>query len=118
MITPKFNSVVYVEDMGNTPASINWKTSDLYLNKNVFTKLENDYKLFVLFHEYGHYYLKTKNEFKADKFAFQQLVQLGFPLKKMILALSSVLSGKSRQHTQRVFAMYQLVKEFKNKNKK
>lgn len=116
MSTPKFTSITLVNNLGKTPASVNVKTGDLYINVPVYKKLTPVQKKFVLWHEHGHYHLKTRNEFEADKYAFENVVKQGVSLKELIYSLSEVLSGDSSEHLDRVYKQYYRAKEYDMKN--
>lgn len=60
----------FITDLGKTPARINRRNGNLYLNTNFFALPKNQQK-FIIEHELGHYYLNTSNEIKADNFAFE-----------------------------------------------
>lgn len=90
----------------NSPAMVNRFTGTIYINSSVYNNLPDEHKLFIKLHEQGHYVLDTTDEFKADEYAFKEYVRQGFSLTESIKALSRILSLKSPEHIQRVYAQY------------
>lgn len=112
MSKPIFTSTTYVDDLGKTPASVNVRTGDLYINTPVFNKLKPLQKQFVLWHEHGHFSLKTRNEFEADNYAFEKMVNKNVSLKELVYSLSDVLSGENKQHYDRLIEQFNRAKKY------
>lgn len=94
-----FNSVHISEGMqADNPASINISSGELFLNKHKFFSLPEDHRVLILLHELGHYRLKTKNEFKADNFAFKNFVNYGGSLKSTVKSISDTLKGEPEHY--------------------
>ncbi|MCX6265871.1 MAG: hypothetical protein NTW16_00735 [Bacteroidetes bacterium] len=91
-----------VEDLGSTPARVNRKTGELYINMKKWADLSPEARLFVLLHEAGHVDQDTKNEVLADNYAFYAYARAGKPLSKSIQALTRLLNFENPQHYERV----------------
>ncbi len=64
--------IIPVTDLGETPASVNRQTGDIFLNCKIWNKIPENEQKFILEHEKGHFHLNTSNEIKADNYAFSQ----------------------------------------------
>lgn len=109
-----FRSINFV-DTGSSPARINRKTRDLYLNKNTWWSLEPGVRLFILLHEYAHHALDSSDEEAVDALAFEWYVKLGYPLTESVKALSSILSD-SESHVNRTNLQYDRAKKIDQQN--
>lgn len=108
-----FNKVVHTDAIGSTPAAINRKTGVLYLNPKVFYQYPKEWQRYILLHELGHYVLKTKDELKADDFAFRHFVRQGGSLEESAKALYKVLDvNNNPEHYERALAQLQRAKEW------
>jgi hypothetical protein len=97
------NNIIYVPDLGrNTPASINRRTGDIYINLKRWRNIAPEHRFFILLHELGHYVLQSTDEKAVDDWAFQQYVKAGGSLKQAVFALTDVLSGRSWEHVERI----------------
>lgn len=97
-------AIYEVDDLGTTPARVNRRTGELYINKKIWKDLDQDARLFVLLHEAGHVDQDTRSELKADNYAFHAYAQAGKPLTKSIQALTRLLHFNNPQHFDRVKA--------------
>lgn len=95
----QFNGI-YIRDLGSSPAAVSRRTGELYLSP-FFFDLPQEYQIFILEHEWGHYRLNTKSELKADKNAFFNYAAAGLPLSKAVLALEEVLDMNNPAHAYR-----------------
>jgi hypothetical protein len=98
-------SNVLEKDLGSTPAAVNLRTGVLYINPRVFNPLSKAHKVFVLAHELGHWALKTKDEFAADKYAFAIYSRLGYPLSEAIKAQTKVFPYSTDEQLERSKAL-------------
>lgn len=96
--------IYHVPDLdGNpTPARCNRRTGEIWINDSVWYKIPPAHRMFILLHEYGHIALDSSDELEVDEFASKLYIQMGYSLNESVKSLSSVLSGKSPQHTKRV----------------
>lgn len=86
------NEIKEVNLPTNSPASINRATGQLFINKNVFSKLPPQIQDFILLHEEGHYNLQTKDELLADHYASNRFLgSQKLSLKSSIKALENIL---------------------------
>lgn len=58
-------------------AKVNRKTGVLYLDSKIWNGLPKEEKNFVLWHERGHLYLNTHDEFKANAYAVSKFLPAG-----------------------------------------
>lgn len=99
-----FNNV-YIADIGQTPARVNRVTGDLYLNEKTWHNLTEEEQRFILLHELGHLTLQTKDEVKADSFAFLNFAEEGNSLRGGVSALINNLNFQNAEHLHRVKAL-------------
>lgn len=95
-------NISIVPDLGSTPARVNRRTGELYLNGRTWNDLPPEHRLFILLHEAGHATLNTRNEQEADRFAFDAYAKLGYPLSESVKALTRVLHFENPGHYDRV----------------
>lgn len=112
------SKIYEVDDLGTTPARVNRETGELYINKRVWPTLSKNKRMFILLHEAGHASLKTRNEFEADEYAFNNYAAMGLPLSESIKALSRVLPFDKPQHEQRVMAQFNRAFQYDNSRNK
>lgn len=105
------------EDLGNTPARVNRYTGEIQINNRYWRDLPLSRKRFIVEHEKGHFLLDTRNEFEADRYAFNRVAGK-FPrsLKESVYSLTRVLTFRNPEHMDRAFAMLKLALEFDAKN--
>ena len=85
-------TVVFSDDLGNTPAKINRYTGIIQLNNKIWHEIPEIQRRFILLHELGHYYLNTSDEKKADEYAFEHLAgKMPYSLKGILGAISENL---------------------------
>lgn len=85
-------------------ASVNIKTGIIYINPS-FHKLPYFVKLFLLCHEYAHYFLQSPNEIEVDALAHTLYTKLGGSQKESVFALTRVLpfeGGAKKEQIKRV----------------
>jgi len=97
-------AIYEVEDLGTTPARVNRKTGELYINMKKWATMTPEARLFVLLHEAGHVDQDTRSEFMADNYAFYAYAREGKPLSKAVTALTRLLSFDNPQHYDRLRA--------------
>lgn len=100
---PHFTAIYVVPDLGTTPASVNRRTGELYINKKMWCQLKPEHRLFVLLHEMGHIALNTTDEMAVDKWAFDRYTEMGYSLQEAVKALTRVLHGRNPEHHWRVY---------------
>lgn len=102
-------------DKGKSPAKINRRTGTLYINRNVYFKLPKTTRLFVLWHELGHYKLNTKNECLADQYAFNNFAgSQKESLKGINNAMALLKDSKRRDKTITNLLLFDYVKHKNN----
>ena len=62
----------YGENMGGNPATVDITNGIVYINRDVWQKLDDYEKAVILLHEEGHYCNKSVDEIKADAYAIEQ----------------------------------------------
>lgn len=107
-----------VADLGRSPARINRKTGEIFINCRIWDKIPKQERKVILLHEKGHYELNTSNEFQADNFAFDHYAGTEkYSLKSLVNTLSHNLDIENRQeHQKRFEAMAKKVLMFDYKN--
>lgn len=91
------------DEIGDTPAAVSSEDKTIYVNPTLFNRYTPFQKCFILLHEAGHYTLDTKDELKADTFAFNHLVgRCKLSLKKSIKAIEETLRDGNCTKAQRL----------------
>jgi len=67
-------NIKIVSGLGSTPARVNRLTGTIFLNKDIWQKLNPEAKKFIVLHEIGHYKKNTISEFEADNYAAEQFI--------------------------------------------
>ncbi|HAN77694.1 MAG TPA: hypothetical protein DCQ31_07935 [Bacteroidales bacterium] len=65
-------NIVYVPDLGETPAKVFRPTGTIFINNRIWHTIDKQVQKVILAHEEGHYKLQTADEFKADRYAFEK----------------------------------------------
>ncbi len=79
-------------ELGNTPARVNRRTGDIYINSKIWQSIPEKQRKFILLHEIGHYKLDTSNEIAADDFAFRNFAGTEkYSLKSILHAIADNL---------------------------
>lgn len=99
-------------DNSGTPAKINRRTGVIKVSIEAIQKYTVPMRMFILLHEYMHYYHQTKNEFKADDGALRMYKQLGYPKSEGNYAMTKIFSDTPMAR-QRAKRMHQIFKEGK-----
>lgn len=82
----------------DTPARVGMSGFVIELSKNSFDRLSIPQRLFILFHEFGHYYLQTNSEEKADEFAINCFKAMSLPPVESIYAFTRVFRFENRNN--------------------
>ena len=105
--------VTFWKDIGTTPARVNRFTGEIQINERYWLKMPEFHKKFILEHEKGHFNLPSRDEFKADKYAFNHLAGTEpYSLKNSVYSLSHVLTFKNPEHLQRLIEIVRLALEY------
>lgn len=100
------SSISFVDYLrGDNPATVNRRTGEMYISAKIWRTMTPDQRLFMLLHEQGHVVLQTTNEFKADRYAFEQYIRTGRSLKQLVSALTHFLDSTNPEHIQRAQAL-------------
>lgn len=94
--------IVYVDDLGDSPAEVNLYSKVCTISKKHWRKLPFESKLFILLHEDAHA-CGIYSESAADAHAFQRFASAGYSLKKAVHALTKVLTNKTWEHKLRQY---------------
>lgn len=78
-----------------TPARVNRERGDFYVSKEWLSECTVPMRLFVMFHEFFHWYLQSTNEILVDKSAAEMYVALNLPRIEMLYALTKLFSGET-----------------------
>lgn len=103
--------IVENDDLGvnDTPARIFTDTGVIEVGQK-FKQYPPPIRLFILLHEFGHFYYKT--EWKTDLFALKLYLMLGYNESNAFYALSKVL-GHSEQSVDRIKRIFNAIMENK-----
>ena len=104
-----FSKIHYVPGFSG-PARVNRMTGELQLNPDVWPKLTDAEKDFIMAHELGHLLLNTTSETEADAFADYLYANKGLSLKQSISSMTKFLDESNPQHRERVHL--QLIRVF------
>lgn len=104
--------IIYVDDLGTTPATVNRRTGTLYISKRIWKHLKPEHKFFIMLHEMGHVVLQSTDEKAVDEWAFYEYAKRGYSLEQSVYALSKLLNGRNREHGERVYLQLQRAKEY------
>ncbi len=84
-------------------AKVNRKTGTLYLSSDIWDRLPNAEKNFVIYHEEGHLKLETADEFAANKYAIGKYLSAGQftskELGKKIMVMKSIFDKAEDSQT-------------------
>lgn len=97
----KITRVPYID--GGTPARVNRRTGEMFLNMQALTKLPPEHRLFIMLHEMAHVVLQTEDETEADAWAFKKYAEMGYSLKAAVHALTDNLKAQFPQHFMRMY---------------
>ncbi|GIW70414.1 MAG: hypothetical protein KatS3mg101_1161 [Patescibacteria group bacterium] len=98
----------------NTPARVNRKDGTVELDKRQLQHLSLPIIVFILLHEYAHYYWHTNSEVVADLQAVSWFLKAGFPSIEAVYALTKVLSDNNLSRI-RATLLYDYIQNFNNK---
>lgn len=87
-----------------TPARCNRRTGDIWINQEHTKGMKPEHLFFILLHELAHIKLNSSDELEVDKWASEQYVKCGYALTSSVQSLSSILTGDSEEHVERVKA--------------
>jgi hypothetical protein len=83
----------------------------ILVNKNIMKLLNSNERTFILLHEAGHIELLTKDENRADAYAFLEYVKLGLPVEHILTAMKRVLTNKP-QSRERIDYMQKRIDQY------
>lgn len=116
-----FTAVKYLETFpngNNSPAAVNRKTRELFINLSRWRKIQPEHRVFILLHELAHCVLDSSNEMAVDALAHEWYLQLGYSLSESVYALTKVLHANSEQNKNRSWAQYNRASSIDELNKK
>jgi hypothetical protein len=108
MIWNGITKVVYVENMGNSPAAIQPGTGTLFINIDRFNEFSPEMWEWLLEHESAHAEFNTGNEFFVDRIAFIRQCFKGRSMKHIISESRKFLHYDSKMNRRRVETMLAL----------
>jgi len=94
----QFSDITYTTWAGDSPARVNRKTRELYINKAKWPSIAPEHRVFILLHEMAHCYLDSSNEYAVDELAFQWYLELGYSLTEAVRPLSTILNTNNDSH--------------------
>lgn len=117
----KINRVIFVRDLGETPAMVGRASGTVYISGPWWNLLPKEQRLFILLHELGHLKLRTSNEKLVDAWAHREYLKRGYSLTQSIYALSRILNFRNPEHLERLENQYNRAYQYDkhvNKNPK
>lgn len=108
-------AVYLVDGLKDRRATVNRKTGELWINKDVWRSMTPPQRMFMLLHEMGHVRLQSTDEEAVDAWAFNQYVGLGYGLKDSVRAMTGQLDDRNPAHRRR--ATLQLHRALKHERK-
>ena len=88
---------------GGTPARVNRRTGEMFLNMSKLRKLPVEHRIFIMLHEMAHVALPTESEEEADAWAFKKYADMGYSLKQSVFTLTDSLRAEFPQHFMRMW---------------
>lgn len=82
----------------DSPARVGMESFVIELSKNHIDKLSIPQRLFILFHEFGHYYLQTDSEELADDFALNCYQKLKLPPIEVIYSFTRIFRFENQEN--------------------
>ncbi len=99
----KIKAIIPADDLGTTPARVLRKSGIVFINRNIWNKLSEPAKKFILLHEEGHHVLDTSNELKADEYAFYRYAgSEKYSLKNTLKTITQTLDTSRPDHQERI----------------
>jgi hypothetical protein len=114
-------NVIWVHDLGNTPAMCDRNTGEMFCSIKHFQRMPLEQRLFVMLHEKAHLEHDTNSEDVADAQAFKEYAALGYSLTASVKALTQVLNDRNPEHLRRMINQLNRAKQYdliKNGNTK
>jgi hypothetical protein len=109
--------ITYWDDLGSTPARVNRFTGEIQINNRYFDRMPDFRKKFIIEHEKGHFLQNTRDEFKADRYAFKKLAgSAPRSLKESVFSISKVLTFRNPQHMDRLIKVIEMALEYDSVN--
>lgn len=105
-------AIIWVDDLGGTPAKVNRDTGEMYCSRKQMAAMPHEYRLFIMLHEMAHVVLQTEDEEAADAWAFKKYADMGYSLKAVVKALTRVLNDQKPEHAQRMNLQLQRAKDY------
>lgn len=96
-----------------TPARIHKKTGEIQISAEKFRKLTVPMRMFILLHEWAHWYKKSGNEIECDLYAARIFLGLGFPRYEAISAVTEVLTDHP-DHIERAIRLREFIQKYKD----
>ncbi len=104
---PHFKNIFYVNEPAKGVAWTNIKKQQLFLNAPKWALVPFEHKFFILAHEEGHDVLHTKDEFEADKYAYEKYEKYNFSNAATVQALQLHLDCNNPVHKARIWQQYE-----------
>ena len=79
----------HLDDSG-TPAKVNRRTGIIKVSTQAVKKYTVPMRMFIVLHEFYHWYYKTKSEFKADGGALRTYLQMQYPKSEGNFAMTKI----------------------------
>lgn len=97
-------------DTSSTPAKVNRRTGVIKVSTSQLHKYTVPMRMFILLHEFFHWYYNTTSEFKADLNALNLYLDLGFPKSEANYAMTKIFTS-GKEATERVALLDRMIKQ-------
>lgn len=112
--TGQFPILYYANLPGtNTPARIHKQTGEIQVSAEKFRGMTVPMRIFILLHEWAHFFKNSNNEIECDLHAARIFLGLGFPKYEAMSAVTEVLTDHP-DHIERVIKLKEFIKAYRN----
>jgi hypothetical protein len=105
-------SIVWVDDLGASPAMVDPKTGIMYANAAMLKNMKPEHIKFIFWHEEGHLALQTSDELAVDDYAFKKYAKAKLPLSESVKVLCQVLHEDNPGHYYRMYEALERAKDY------
>ncbi|OJJ16745.1 hypothetical protein BKI52_33090 [marine bacterium AO1-C] len=107
--------ILYFQNLQGTttPARIHKRTGEIQISAAKFRKMTVPMRIFILLHEWAHWYKRSGNEIECDLFAARIFLGLGFPRYEAMSAVTEVLTDHP-DHVERAVKLREFIREYRD----
>lgn len=101
----KLRKYRFVQGMGNSPAAVNYKTGEVFINKERLSDFSSEMWQWIMEHENAHVLYESGDELAADNLALNRALFAGASMKTLLKEIQGFLHFSSPQHKQRLLRL-------------